>query len=168
MLSLIQDEIVRAHAWMTMTEFTDIVAVSQMTPGPISINAATYVGYSTLINAGYGEAMAALGSLVATLAVCMPSFLLMIVVIKVFKRYRHAQSVESMFGLLRPTVVGLIAAAVLLLLTEQNFGSWEESPWQFGISVFLFAATFVGTQKMKINPITMLCCCAAAGLLLFY
>ena len=168
MLSMIQGEIVTANMWLSMEEFTNIVAVSQVTPGPISINAATYVGYATLMNAGYSEWLSVLGSLTATLAVCLPSFLLMIFIVKAFQHYRHTAGVETMFSLLRPTVVGLIAAAVLLLLTEENFGSPGRSPRQFGISIFLFVATFAGIQWMKINPIRMICYCAVAGLLLFY
>ena len=168
MLSMIQGEIVTNHNWLSMAEFANIVAVSQVTPGPISINAATYVGYATLMNAGYSEWLSVLGSLTATLAVCLPSFLLMIVVLKVFNRYRHTNGMEGMFGVLRPTVVGLIAAAVLLMMTKENFGTPGEDGWQFGVSIFLCIATFAGIQWMKINPIRMICYCAVAGLLLFF
>lgn len=168
MLSMIQGEIVTNHNWLSMAEFANIVAVSQVTPGPISINAATYVGYATLMNAGYCEWLSVLGSLTATLAVCLPSFLLMIVVLKVFNRYRHTNGMEGMFGVLRPTVVGLIAAAVLLMMTKENFGTPGEDGWQFGVSIFLCIATFAGIQWMKINPIRMICYCAVAGLLLFF
>lgn len=168
MLSMIQGEIVSNHNWLSMAEFANIVAVSQVTPGPISINAATYVGYATLMNAGYSEWFAILGSLTATVAVCLPSFLLMIVVLKVFRRYRHTSGMEGMFWVLRPTVVGLIAAAVLLMMTKENFGTPAEDGWQFGISIFLCVATFVGIQWMKINPIRMIVYCAVAGLLLFF
>lgn len=168
MLSMIQGEIVTNHNWLSMAEFANIVAVSQVTPGPISINAATYVGYATLMNAGYCEWLSVLGSLTATVAVCLPSFLLMIVVLKVFNRYRHTNGMEGMFGVLRPTVVGLIAAAVLLMMTKENFGTPGEDGWQFGVSIFLCIATFAGIQWMKINPIRMICYCAVAGLLLFF
>ena len=168
MLSMIQGEIVTNHNWLSMAEFANIVAVSQVTPGPISINAATYVGYATLMNAGYSEWLSVLGSLTATVAVCLPSFLLMIVVLKVFNRYRHTNGMEGMFGVLRPTVVGLIAAAVLLMMTKENFGTPGEDGWQFGVSIFLCIATFAGIQWMKINPIRMICYCAVAGLLLFF
>ena len=80
MLSLIQGEVVTRHEWLTTREFTDVVALSQMTPGPIGINSATYVGYTSIINAGYSSTMAILGSVVATLAVVLPSFILLIII----------------------------------------------------------------------------------------
>lgn len=168
MLSLIQGEVVSDNNWLTTSQFTDIVAISQMTPGPIGINSATYVGYVAVTNAGYSTAMGILGSAVATFAVVLPSFLLMIFVIKIFHRFHDHPVVAAMMALLRPTVVGLIAAAALLLMTSENFGSRSETPWQFYTSLFIFAATFVGTQWVKINPIRMILYCAVAGLLLYY
>ena len=168
MLSLIQCEVVSEHAWLTGAEFTDIVAVSQVTPGPIGINSATYVGYAAVTHAGYSAAWGMLGSFLATLAVVLPSFLLMLLVVKAFRKYRQNAVVESMFSVLRPTVVGLIAAAAILLMTRENFSAPSESPWQFYISLFLFFSTFIGTQYFKVNPIRMILLCGLAGLLLYY
>jgi chromate transporter len=168
MLSLIQGEVVTGHHWISTPQFTDIVAISQMTPGPIGINSATYVGYAAVSNAGFSTGMAILGSAMTTFAVVLPSFLLMIFVIKVFHKYHNHPVVGTMFSVLRPTVVGLIAAAALLLMTPENFSTPGESPWQFYISIFLFIATFFGTQVMHINPIRMICYCGFAGLLLYY
>ena len=168
MISLIQGEVVTSHKWLSSSEFTDIVAVSQMTPGPIGINSATYVGYAAVVGEGYAPWMGILGSVVATLAVVLPSFLLMIVAIRIFHRFHDHPVVVSMLELLRPTVVGLIAAAALLLMTAENFGTPTESPWQFSISLFIFIFTFIGTQWMKIHPIRMIVYCAIAGLLLYY
>jgi chromate transporter len=168
MLSLIQGEVVTKHAWLTAAEFTDIVAVSQVTPGPIGINSATYVGYAAVTHAGYSAAWGMLGSCLATVAVVLPSFLLMLLVVKFFQKYRDNAIVESMFASLRPTVVGLIAAAAILLMTRENFSTPSESPWQFYISLFLFISTFIGTQYFKINPIRMILLCGLAGLLLYY
>ena len=72
MLSLIQNEVVRTHHWLTMSEFTDIVAISQMTPGPVGINSATYCGYTAVKNAGFDAPMAILGSTTATFALVLP------------------------------------------------------------------------------------------------
>ncbi len=168
MLSLIQTEVVHNHHWLTTGEFTDIVAVSQMTPGPVSINSATYCGYTAVINAGYGETMAILGSATATLALILPSLILMILIAKLFQKYVNTPAVQSIMRGLRPGIVGLLGAATLLLLTPDNFGSMSSSPWQFCISCFLFAATFVGTYFMKINPIRMILYSAIAGLVLLY
>jgi len=168
MLSLIQHETVEHWHWLSSSEFTDIVAISQMTPGPIGINSATYCGYTAIKNAGYSMPMAILGSATSTFALVLPSLILMILISKMFMKYMHHKSVESMFAGLRPAVVGLLAAATLLLCTSENFSTPTESLWQFGISCFLFAATAIGTGYLKINPIRMICYSAVAGLLLFY
>ena len=168
MLSLIQTQTVSIHHWLTTAEFTNIVAISQMTPGPIGINSATYCGYAAVHNAGYGEVMAVLGSATATFALVLPSFVLMVLISKMFMRYMNTPAVQSIFLGLRPTVVGLLAAAALMLMNRENFGSMDDSPWQFFISIALFVSTFVGTYYIKINPIKMICYAAFAGLVLLY
>ncbi len=168
MLSLIQSETVVRHAWLTSAEFTNIVAISQMTPGPIGINSATYCGYTAVRNAGYGELMGVLGSATATLALVLPSFIIMVLVCRMFMKYIHSQTVQSVLSGLRPAVVGLIGAAALLLMNAENFSSPLQNPWQFGVSIALFVATYVGTQTLKINPIRMMAWAAFAGLMLLY
>lgn len=168
MLSLIQGEVVHHWHWMTTSEFTDIVAISQMTPGPIGINSATYCGYTAVHNLGHGEFVSILGSAVATFALVLPSLILMILISKMFLRYMNTPLVQSVFQGLRPAVVGLLGAATLLLMTPENFSTPGESPWQFWVSVALFVATFVGTKVMRINPIRMICYAALAGLVLLY
>ena len=106
MLSLIQHETVEHWHWLTSSQFTDIVAISQMTPGPIGINSATYCGYTSVVNAGYSAPMGVLGSAVATFALVLPSLILMILISKMFMKYMHHHSVESVFQGLRPAVVG--------------------------------------------------------------
>lgn len=168
MLSLIQSEVVHHWHWMTTSEFTDVVAISQMTPGPIGINSATYCGYTAVHNAGMGNAMAILGSLTATFALVLPSLILMIVISRMFMKYMKTPLVQSFFIGLRPAVVGLLGAATLLLMTSENFSTPSLNPWQFWISIALFAATFVGTMYFKINPIRMIVYSALAGVLLLY
>ena len=168
MLSLIQHETVERTHWLSTTEFTDIVAISQMTPGPIGINSATYCGYTAIHNAGYGQLMSILGSVTATIALVLPSLILMILISKIFIKYMKTHPIQSVFAGLRPAVVGLLAAATLLLCNSENFSTPTENPWQFWISVVLFAATVFGTGYLKINPIRMICYAAFAGLLLLY
>ena len=168
MLSLIQNETVHVHGWLTTAEFTNIVAISQMTPGPVGINSATYCGYTAVNNAGYGMMMSTLGSAIATFALVLPSFIMMIFIARMFMKYMKTPVVQHIFLGLRPGVVGLLAAAALKLLDKENFSSWAENPWQFCISVALFIATFVGTYWLKINPIRMICYAAFAGLVLLY
>ena len=168
MLSLIQMETVHNHHWLTSAEFTNIVAISQMTPGPIGITSATYCGFTAIHNTGMGSALSVLGSLVATFSLVLPSFVLMILISKMFMRCMKTRVVQSVFDGLRPTVVGLLAAATIMLLNKENFGSPVDTTWQFIISVLLFAATFYGTLFVKINPIKMIGYAAIAGLLLLY
>ncbi|MBR5655709.1 MAG: chromate transporter [Prevotella sp.] len=168
MLSLIQTETVVHHGWLTTAEFTNIVAVSQMTPGPIGINSATYCGYTAVEKTTGSQLMAVLGSCTATFALVLPSLILMILICKMFMKYMNTQAVQSVFQALRPAVVGLLLAATLLLMNADNFSSPSVNPWQFWISIAIFVATFVGTKFVKINPIRMILFAAFAGLLLLY
>lgn len=162
MLSLIQDEVVTKHQWMTTQEFTDIVAVSQMTPGPIGINAATYVGYSAVVEAGYPPLMGVLGSAVATISVVWLPFLLMYFVSSLLLKYKDHPRLKAVFSGLRPAIVGLIAAAALGLMTEENFSSPLVAPLQFGLSLLLFISAFVLTYRYKQNPLLLI---AGAGVI---
>ena len=168
MLSLIQMETVHNHHWLTSAEFTNIVAISQMTPGPIGINSATYCGYTAIHNAGMGNALAILGSATATFSLVLPTFVLMILISKMFMKYMKTRTVQHVFTGLRPAVVGLLASATIMLLDKENFSAPSVNLWQFIISILLFAATFVGTMWVKINPIRMICYAAIAGLVLLY
>ena len=159
MLSLIQGEVVTSHNWLSAQEFTDIVAISQMTPGPIGINSATYVGF-----AATGSVW---GSVVATFAVTLPSFILMLTISKFFLKYQKHPVVEAVFKGLRPAIVGLLAAAALVLMNVENFGSPTEDTYTFIISVILFIAAFVGTYRFKINPILMIIACGIVGLIVY-
>lgn len=159
MLSMIQGEVVTRYEWLSSQEFTDIVAISQMTPGPIGINAATYVGFTATGSV--------LGSIVATLAVVLPSFILMLTISRFFLKYQKHPTVEAVFSGLRPAVVGLLASAALVLMNTENFGSPAENPSSFLISCLIFLVAFIGTRKYKINPILMIVLCGAAGYLLY-
>ncbi|WP_455962396.1 chromate transporter [Bacteroides bouchesdurhonensis] len=159
MLSMIQGEVVTRYEWLSSQEFTDIVAISQMTPGPIGINAATYVGFTAT-----GSIW---GSIIATFAVILPSFILMLTISKFFLKYQKHPVVESIFNGLRPAVVGLLASAALVLMNTENFGSPTQDTYSFIISIIIFLVTFIGTRKYKANPILMIIACGIAGLLLY-
>lgn len=161
MLSVIQGEVVTKYGWLTHTEFTDIVAVSQMTPGPIGINSATYVGFTAVANAGYSEAFAIFGSLLASFSVMLPSFILMLLISKFLMRYRKHSSVETVFSIIRPVVVGLLASAALLLMNRTNFGTPANDPMQFTISIILFLFAFYGLKRLKLSPILLILICGA-------
>ena len=159
MLSMIQGEVVTRHGWLTSQEFTDIVAISQMTPGPIGINSATYVGFTAT-----GSVW---GSIIATLAVVLPSFILMLAISKFFLKYQKHPVVEAVFSGLRPAVVGLLASAALVLMNAENFSSPKEDMYSFIISCLIFLVAFIGTMKYKLNPILMIVACGIAGLILY-
>ena len=166
MISMIQGEVVGHYHWMTMGQFTDIVAVSQSTPGPIGINSATYVGYTSLVNAGYAPYWGILGSFIATFAVVLPSFILMLLVSKFLLKHRNDPAVESVFSGLRPAVVGLILAAALLLMNSENFSSMSENPWRFCLSILLFCFAFIGQKVYRLGPILIIMLCGLAGIVL--
>ena len=165
MISLIQAQVVYDHHWMTSAEFTNIVAISQLTPGPIGLNSATYCGYTAVYNLTGDTFLGMLGSCTATFALVLPCLVLMIVISKLFMKYMKTGPVQSVFLGLRPAVVGLLAAATLLLVNKENF-STPDNPWQFYVSIFLFAATFVGTKWVGVNTIRMILYAAFAGLVL--
>ncbi len=167
MISLIQGTVVTQHGWMTMGQFTDIVAISQMTPGPIGINSATYVGYTSMVNAGYGAAWGVVGSIVATFAVVLPSFVLMLAISRFLLKHKNHPLVEAMFLVMRPAVLGLLAAAALCLMTAENFSTPDTNAWQFWLSVAIFVFAFFAQKTYKMNPILIICLCAVAGVVLF-
>ena len=173
MLSLIQGEVVTAHQWISESTFTDIVAISQMTPGPIGINTATYVGYDVLSNATGSSLMGILGSATATLALVLPSFILVLLIVRFYTKFRQSVLFEGVMGWLRPTVVGLIGAAAVILIVrttwtrgvpsfrivEENFPDWK--------SWCLLAAAFAGSYWGKLNPILVIVAGAVLGLLIY-
>ena len=166
MVSMIQGEVVTHYNWLTTSQFTDILAISQMTPGPIGINCATYVGYTSLTNAGYEWYWGILGSSIATFAVVLPSFVLMLIISRFLMAYKNHPVVEHVFSWLRPAVVGLLAAASLCLMTEENFSAPGVNPWQFWISVLLFLFALCSVTVYKMSPIRVILLCGVAGLLL--
>ena len=165
MLSLIQNEVVVQHEWMSNGEFTDIVDVSQITPGPIAINSATYVGYTVGSQAG-GELCGLLGALIATVAVCLPALTIMLLLTHFFLRMRGNRWLAGAMGGMRPVVIGMIAAAALLMIFPQG-SSADERSFIDGWSWVLFGAVLIG-QWRKLNPILLIVLSAAAGILIYY
>ena len=154
MLSLIQNETVVRHAWITGAEFSDILALSQMTPGPIAINSATYIGYTV---AGFPGAVA------ATSAVCLPCLLLMILITRFVLRLKDNPYLKGAIAGIRPVVIGMIAAATLLLVFPKNGG---EGCFSGFWSYLIFAGCMVGLW-FKRNPILLLALSAVAGILFY-
>ena len=155
MLSLIQNEVVVRHGWITAAQFTDIVAVSQITPGPIAINSATYIGYTV---AGFW------GSVVATVAVSLPSLTIMVLLTRFFFKLRNNRYVAGVVSAMTPVALGMILSAALLLMFP---ASSEEASFIDGWSWVLFGSTLVGSWR-KVNPILMILLSAVAGVLIYY
>ncbi len=162
MLSVIQGEVVTRYEWLSMAEFTDIVAISQMTPGPIGINSATYVGYTAMNNAYGSVPLAVVGSLTASFAVMLPSLALMLIISRYLMKYSNSRGVNAVFRVLRPAVVGLIASAALLLMSSENYGSFSDEPLRFVISVLITIVAFVAMRR-KVSPILILLVSAIFG-----
>jgi len=167
MLSLIQDDVVNKHGWLSSAEFTDIVAVSQMTPGPLGINMATYVGYTSVVNAGYPTGLAMLGSLLATLSILWLPFILMIVVSRFLLKHKESPIIKSIFAGLRPTIVGLVAAAALVLMNAENFGAPRTALLQFVVSLILFALAFISVYRFKVSPLKILALAGIFGIVFY-
>ncbi|MBS7364846.1 MAG: chromate transporter [Paludibacteraceae bacterium] len=139
MISMIQFDVVDKNGWMTNSEFADILALSQMTPGPISINCATYIGY----NQG-----GIIGAIFTTFALCLPTVLLMVAVITWLFKNKENHYVKALLSSLNPIVVGLIFSAGVLMMNKENFVGFE--------SVIVCAIVFVATFFFKVNPIYLI------------
>ena len=159
MLSLIQNKVVPVHGWITDGPFTDIVAISQMTPGPIGINSATYLGYEVLSNAGASEIMCILGSFTASFAVVLPSFLIVLMLCKVYEKWKNNYLFKGVMAGLKPATLGLIGTAALGLATPENFIDWKS----FVICIAAFAALYF----KKIGPFAIIGLGAIVGLLVY-
>ena len=159
MLSLIQNEVVTVHGWISDTTFTDIVAISQMTPGPIGINSATYVGYEVLSNSGASEAISVLGSFTATFAVVLPSFLIVLMLAKVYEKWKNHYLFKGIMSALKPATLGLIGTAALTLATPENFIDWK--------SFLICILAFIALYFKKVGPFSIIGIGAIVGLLVY-
>ena len=167
MVALIQNEVVENHAWMTAQEFTDIVAVSQMTPGPLGINVATYAGYTSVVNAGYGAGWAVFGSFLASFAVLLLPFFLLLAVSRFLRQHRDNKDIANILSTLRIVIVGVVAAAALLLISSETFGSFAEDPIQVVCSTAIFGAVFIASYHYRTSPVLLILLCGLAGWLLY-
>ena len=166
MIALIQGEVVNHWGWMTAQEFTDLLAVSQMTPGPVGINTATYAGYTAVINAGYPAWTAVCGSLLASFAVIVIPVALVLLISGWLLRHTDDHRVASVMRVVRLAVVGLIAAAALGLVGTESFGSVGLNK-QFIVSVLIFAAVFILSWRYKKSPILLIVASGLVGLIVY-
>ena len=150
-LPLMQHEVVDINKWISFKEFMDIVAVSQITPGPISINLATHVGY---------RIGGTLGSTIATTSVVLPSIIIVSLIVIFLKRFSKLLVVQRIFKSLRVTIVGLILAAGIALFVKENFIDYK--------SYIIFTSVLIGGLFFKIGSITLIILSGVTGAILYY
>lgn len=150
MISLIYNEVVVQNGWLTASELADVAAISQMTPGPIAINCATYVGYTVTGNVW--------GSLLATVAVSLPSMTLMLLATRFYLKLKGNRHFEGAMAGMQPMMIGLILSSALMLFGPDTFIDWK--------SWLIFAACFVAAIK-KVNPILLIVLSAVAGIVFY-
>lgn len=157
-MPLIQAQVVQNHAWLNMSEFTDLITIAEMTPGPIAVNSATFVGIQI---AGIP------GALVATFGCILPSLFIVSLLAFIYYRYKKLSVLQSVLASLRPAVVALIASAGISILLQVALGGQELTMANLNlIGLALFAVAFVLLRKFKWNPILVMCLCGAGNLLL--
>lgn len=160
-LPLIQHQVVELHGWLTMTEFTDLITISQMTPGPIAVNSSTFVGMQI---AGLG------GAVVATLGCITPSCIIVSLLALLYTKYKNLAVVEGVLGGLRPAVVALIASAGLSILVTAFWGEGGFSPRPADLNLValaLFTGGFFALRKWKPNPILVMAGCGVIGMVFY-
>ncbi len=150
-LPLIKKEVVDIHNWITVSQFTDMVAVSQVTPGPVSVNTATYVGYVVMGNG--------VGAVIATLGLAAPSIIIMLIFSRFFLKFRDNKYISNAFVGLRIVVVGLILSATLLLMDRSNFIDWK--------SFILFVLSGLAMLKWNVDPVILTVIVAILGILIY-
>lgn len=176
MLSLVEKSVV-SPGWISETLFTDIVAISQMTPGPIGINSATYIGFvapGEVDPSLSGTGWSLLGSVLATLAVVLPSFILVLYSSHFIRKHSESGAIKAIFSGLRPVIVGLIAAAAIMLMNAPNFNPRNIS-WQLWTNIGICVAAFclayfpikLPKKTIKIHPILIIVLAGFTGFILY-
>lgn len=149
-MPLIQAQVVEKHGWLTLSQFADIITIAEMTPGPVAINSATFVGMQVL---------GIPGAIVATLGCILPACVIVTTIAYFYFKYRNVSVVQGILGGLRPAVVALIASAGLTILMLAVFGGTSTGVWDFPlnsidwIAVALFVIAFILLRKTKLNPL---------------
>lgn len=159
-IPLIQEQVVNLHGWLTFQEFTDIITISQMTPGPIAVNTSTFVG---LRIAGFSGAAA------ATAGCVISGFCISILLFSFFQKFKQANSMANVLKGLRSTAIGLIVSAAVTILLISFCGVSDLSLIQSfnWIAAIIFLAAFFILRKFKLNPILVMVLCGIAGILVY-
>ena len=154
-MPLIQNQVVDIHPWLTMTGFADIITIAEMTPGPIAVNSATFVG--TKIGG-------VLGALVATAGCILPACILVTLIARLYLKYRNLAVLQSVLGSLRPAVVAMIASAGILILISAFWGGTVDLAATNWLMVGIFLGAFLLLRKTKMNPIAVMVLAGAVNL----
>ncbi len=155
MLSFIHHEVVVRHGWISGAELADIIAISQMTPGPIAVNSATYIGYTV---GGW------LGAVIATIAVCTPAMTLMVVITRGFIHLRNNPYVDNIVKALHPVVIAMIGAAgIALIFPEDSSSNSFIDVWSW----ILFTVAFIAAATKRISLILIIIASAIAGVVIY-
>lgn len=160
-LPLIEREIVDYHKWIDLATFTDIITISQMTPGPIAINTSTFVGI---------QVAGILGAIVATLGCVTPSIIIVLILAKIYLKYKNVSVLSNVLYFLRPAVVALIGAAGISIVYLAFFGSKKPDLHNLNlnyISVVLFGISMVLLRKFKVGPIYVMISCGIFGMIIY-
>lgn len=153
-LPLIREQIVLGHQWLTMNEFTDVVTIAEMTPGPIAINAATFVGT---------RVCGPVGAVIATVGSVLPSFIIVLTLCALYKKYRSLKAIDGVLSGLRPAVVGMIAAAGSSIAIHSLWADEVISLHPDFIALAIIAAGFFVLRKWKPSPIVIMLAAGAVG-----
>ena len=159
-MPLIQEQVVNSHSWLTMTEFTNLITIAEMTPGPIAINAATFVGT---------QIAGVLGAVIATLGCILPSCIVVTVLAYVYMKYRNMSLLQGTLASLRPAVVAMIAKAGITILISAFFLDGTVTFIRQNICVsmiFFFGIALILLRKFKVNPILAMVLCGVANVIL--
>lgn len=160
-MPLIEHQVVELHSWLTMTQFADIMAIAEMTPGPIAINSATFTGI---------QVAGLVGALAATAGCVLPSCVIVMTLAWVYYRFRGLTIVQGILAGLRPAVVAMIASAGLSLMKLSFFGPQSPSGGGSGVdyvAVAIFAAGLLVLRKRKVSPVYVMGGAGLAGVLLY-
>lgn len=161
-LPLIEEQLVVNHGWLTTQEFIDILTLSEMTPGPIAVNAATFSG---------NRIAGVFGGIVATIGVVLPSFVIVILIAYLYFKFRQLRLFQGVVEGLRPAVVALIASAGFTIFLNALFQTTDQPLLTLSninlVNVLLFAIGFTGIRKYQLSPIKIILLCGGLGMMIY-
>jgi len=155
-IPIIQSQVVDGHGWLTLSEFTDLISIAEMTPGPFAINCATLVGT---------QMAGALGAAVATLSFILPSLIIVSLLAFLYYKYRNLNSVKNILDGIRPGIVAVILVAGFRILITSFWGETVSLSNTNILSVCIFAASLFSLQRFKLNPIFVILCAGLLGII---